>query len=165
MWDECELNDLVDGAKWLKSQSFIDGNNIGIWGASGGGSYTLLGLTGSCEFKAGVSIAPVTDWRYYDSIWAETGMKMPLNNAQGYDKTSLIKKAKNLCGRLLIVHGSYDDNVHFENTLAFIDALIEEGKNFEIMVYPGRKHGISDKAARIHLHKTMLEFWKKHLRS
>ena len=164
MWAECELNDMVDAARWLKKQEYIDANRIGLWGASGGGSYTLLGLTSSKEFAAGVSIAPVTDWHYYDSIWAEAGMKLPQDNPEGYEKTSFIKKAENLHGRLLLVHGTHDDNVHPQNTWSFADALIEAGIQFDMMIYPMRKHGISDKAARIHLFNKMLEFWNRNLK-
>jgi dipeptidyl-peptidase-4 len=164
MWAECELNDLVDAVRWLKKQAFVDVNNVGLWGASGGGSYTLLGLTQTKEFKAGVAIAPVTDWLYYDSIWAEAGMKLPKDNPKGYEETSFVKHAKDLHGRLLLVHGTYDDNVHPQNAQAFADALIDAGITFDMIVYPMRKHGISDKAAKIHLQKTMLEFWNKNLK-
>ena len=164
MWAECELNDLVDAVRWLKQQPYVDANNIGLWGASGGGSYTLLGLTQSKEFKAGVAIAPVTDWRYYDSIWAEAGMKLPQDNPKGYEKTSFVKHAKDLNGRLLLVHGTYDDNVHPQNAQAFADALIDAGITFDMIVYPMRKHGISDKAAKMHLFNTMLEFWNRNLK-
>lgn len=164
MWAECELNDLVDAVRWLKKQDYVDADRIGIWGASGGGSYTLLGLTSSKEFAAGVSIAPVTDWHYYDSIWTEAGMKLPQDNPEGYEKTSFVERAKDLHGRLLLVHGTYDDNVHPQNTWSFADGLIEAGITFDMMIYPMRKHGISDKAARIHLQKTMLEFWMRNLK-
>jgi dipeptidyl-peptidase 4 len=164
MWAECELNDLVDAARWLKAQSYVDGNNIGLWGASGGGSYTLLGLTHSKEFKAGVAVSAVTDWMYYDSIWAEAGMKLPQDNPKGYEKTSLVKHAKDLHGRLLLVHGTYDDNVHPQNAWAFADALIDAGITFDMFIYPMRKHGISDKPAKIHLFNTMLEFWNRNLK-
>jgi dipeptidyl-peptidase-4 len=164
MWADCELNDLVDAVRWLKQQTFTDANNVGLWGASGGGSYTLLGLTHTKEFKAGVAIAPVTDWMYYDSIWAEAGMKLPKDNPKGYEKTSFVKHAKDLHGRLLLIHGTYDDNVHPQNAQAFADALVDAGITFEMMVYPMRKHGISDKPAKIHLQKTMLEFWNRNLK-
>ncbi len=164
MWAECELNDMVDAARWLKKQEYIDAKKIGLWGASGGGSYTLLGLTDSKEFAAGVSIAPVTDWHYYDSIWAEAGMKLPQDNPEGYEKTSFVKKAENLHGRLLLVHGTYDENVHPQNTWSLADALIEAGIQFDMMIYPMRKHGISDKVARIHLFNKMLEFWNRNLK-
>lgn len=158
-----ELSDLVDAVKWLKEQSFVDPGRIGIWGWSGGGTFTLLAMTHSKEFKAGIAVAAVTDWRYYDSKWAEAFMKRPQDNPKGYEKTSLVKQAKNLHGRLLLVHGTYDDNVHPQNAWSFIDELIAAGKMFDLMIYPMRQHGISDDPAQMHLYKTMLEFWIKNL--
>jgi dipeptidyl-peptidase-4 len=160
---DLELSDLVDAVRWLKSQSYVDPERVGIWGWSGGGTFTLLALTRSKEFKAGIAVAPVTDFRYYDTKWAETYMKPPLANPEGYEKTSLVKRARQLHGRLLLVHGTYDDNVHPQNSWHFIDELIKAGKPFDMMMYPMRKHGISDRPARIHLYKKMLEFWKMHL--
>ncbi|MFC2134491.1 DPP IV N-terminal domain-containing protein [Bacteroidota bacterium] len=163
MYGDVELNDLLDAVKWLKSQSYIDPERIGIWGWSGGGTYTLLALTRSKEFKAGISIAPVTDWHYYDAKWAECVMKHPEVNPDGYEKTSLVKRAKDLHGELLLVHGTYDDNVNIQNSWAFANELISENILFDMMIYPMRKHGISDAPARIHLFNTMLEFWKENL--
>jgi dipeptidyl-peptidase-4 len=158
-----ELNDLVDAVRWLKEQSYVDPERVGIWGWSGGGTYTLLAMTHSKEFKAGIAVAAVTDWHHYDTIWAEAFMKRPQDNPKGYEKTSLVKAAKNLHGRLLLVHGTYDDNVHPQNAWAFIDELIKAGKMFDLMIYPMRQHGISDDPAQIHLYNTMLEFWTKNL--
>lgn len=158
-----ELSDLLDAVKWLKAKDFIDPERIGIWGWSGGGTFTLLAMTRSKEFKAGIAIAAVTDWRYYDSKWAEAFMKMPEDNPKGYEKTSLVKRAKDLHGRLLLVHGTYDDNVHPQNAWSFIDELIKASKMFDLMIYPMRQHGISDDSAQIHLYKTMLEFWTRNL--
>jgi dipeptidyl-peptidase-4 len=158
-----ELNDVVDAVKWLKQQSYVDPERVGIWGWSGGGTYTLLAMTHSKEFKAGIAVAAVTDWHHYDTIWAEAFMKRPQDNPKGYERTSLVKAAKNLHGRLLLVHGTYDDNVHPQNAWAFIDELIKAGKMFDLMIYPMRQHGISDDPAQIHLYNTMLEFWTKNL--
>jgi len=158
-----ELNDLLDAVKWLKQQSYVDPERVGIWGWSGGGTFTLLAMTHSQEFKAGIAVAAVTDWHHYDTIWAEAFMKRPQDNPKGYEKTSLVKAAKNLHGRLLLVHGTYDDNVHPQNAWAFIDELIKAGKMFDLMIYPMRQHGISDDPAQIHLYNTMLEFWAKNL--
>jgi len=158
-----EREDLIDGIKWLKSQSYIDPDRVGVWGWSGGGSFTLNLMTNTREFKAGVSVAPVTDWHYYDTKWAEFGMKRPQDNPIGYEKTSFIKSAKNLHGNLLLVHGTYDDNVHPQNSWHFIDELVESNIQFDMMFYPMRKHGISDDPARIHLYNKMLEFWKENL--
>jgi len=159
-----ELADLLDAVKWLKSQPYVDPERVGIWGWSGGGSFTMLAMTASTEFKAGVAVAGVSDWRYYDTKFAEAFMKRPQDNPEGYDKTSHALRAKELHGRLLLVHGTYDDNVHPQNAWRFADELIEAGITFDMMVYPMRKHGIEDDAAQKHLYATMLEFWNRNLR-
>ena len=158
-----EREDIVDGINWLKSQSYVDQNRVGIWGWSGGGSFTLNMMTNTKEFKAGVSVAPVTDWHYYDTKWTEFAMKKPIDNPNGYEQTSFIKSAKNLHGSLLLVHGTYDDNVHPQNSWHFIDELVEANIQFDMMFYPMRKHGISDDPARIHLYNKMLKFWGENL--
>jgi dipeptidyl-peptidase-4 len=162
-WGEGPLKDLLDGVRWLKAQPWVDGERLGVWGRSGGGYFTLAAMTKSKEFKAGVSIAPVTDWRYYDTKSTEAYMRTPAENPDGYESTNLVARAKDLHGRLLIVWGTYDDNVHPQNSLAFVDALIAGGKDFDMMAYPMRKHGIDDRAARAHLYEKMLEFWKTRL--
>lgn len=160
---ENELNDLVAGVQWLKKQSYVDSSRVGMWGWSFGGYFTLAGMTRSKEFKAGIAVAAPTDWRYYDTKYTEAMMKTPQDNQAGYDKTNLTSRAKDLHGRLLLVHGTGDDNVHPQNAWHFIDELVKAGKLFDLAMYPMRKHGISDPPARIHLYKTMLEFWKKNL--
>jgi dipeptidyl-peptidase 4 len=149
--------------KWLKAQPWADAERFGIWGWSGGGSYTLLAMTRTSEFKAGISGAPVTDWHFYDSKFGEAYMKTADENPDGYASTSFLKRAKDLSGRLLLVFGTYDDNVHPQNEWAFADALVAAGKQFELMVYPMRKHTFLDKAAIKHRAETMLEFWKRNL--
>ena len=158
-----EIVDIVDGIRWLKSQTYVDSNRVGIWGWSGGGSFTLNSMTNTKEFKAGISVAPVTDWHYYDTKWAEFAMKRPQDNPNGYERTSFVKTAKNLHGRLLLVHGTYDDNVHPQNSWHFIDELVKENIMFDMMFYPMRKHGIADDPARIHLFNKMIEFWLEYL--
>ncbi len=160
---EPETNDLLDAVRWLKRQPWADPERVGVWGWSGGGSMTLSLLTRSKEFKAGISGAPVTDWRYYDTKWAEALAGMPSENPEGYARASLVRRAGELHGHLLLVHGTYDDNVHPQNTQAFADALIQSGKLFEQMNYPMRKHGFADRAAQMHLQRTMLDFWKRRL--
>jgi dipeptidyl-peptidase-4 len=160
---EQETADLVDGTKWLKAQTWVDPNRVGVWGWSNGGWSTLNLMTRSKEFAAGIAVAPVTDWRFYDSKWAEAFLGMPQENPEGYARTSMVKRAGDLHGRLLIVHGSYDDNVHPQNVQAFTDALIKSGKLFDLMIYPMRKHDIGDQEASIHLFRTMLDFWKRNL--
>jgi dipeptidyl-peptidase-4 len=163
MMTDSELSDIVSGVKWVKAQPWADPSRVGIWGWSGGGTDTLLLMTRSQEFEAGISIAPVTDWHFYDTKFTETYMKTPADNPEGYAHFSLVPRAKDLHGRLLLVFGTYDDNVHPQNEWAFADALIAAGKRFDLMVYPMRKHPIEDRPARIHLFGKMLEFWKLYL--
>jgi dipeptidyl-peptidase-4 len=158
-----ELGDLVSAVKWFKAQPYIDPERVGIWGWSGGGTFTLLAMTRSQEFKAGIAVAAVTAWKYYDTIWSEALMKLPGDNPEGYEKNDLNRYAKDLHGRLFIVHGTYDDNVHIQNIWTFVDELVKANKMFDLMIYPMRKHGIADRAARVHLYTRMLEFWKKNL--
>ena len=160
---EAETPDLVSAARWLKKQQWVDPERLGVWGWSYGGWMTLNLMTRSKEFKAGISGAPVVDWRYYDSKWTEGPMRTPQENPEGYASTSLIPLAKDLHGRVLIIYGTYDDNVHPYNTLAFTDALIAAGKKFDMMAYPMRKHGVTDEAGVLHLHRLMIDFWKANL--
>jgi dipeptidyl-peptidase-4 len=160
---EAETPDLVAAAHWLKKQSWVDPERVGVWGWSYGGWMTLNLMTRSQEFKAGIAVAPVTDWRYYDTKWTEGAMRTPQENSEGYASTSVVPRAKNLHGDLLIVYGTYDDNVHPYNEMAFIDALVAAGKTFDMMAYPMRKHGITDEAATLHLYRLMLDFWKAKL--
>ena len=156
-----ELNDLLDGIDWLKSQTYIDNDRVGIWGWSGGGAMTLQAMTSSEEFAAGIAVAPVSDWHYYDTIYTERYMKRPQDNEAGYESTSHSKRAENLHGRLMLVHGTYDDNVHPQNSWSFADELIGAGITLDMMIYPMRKHGIADDAAQLHVYKTMYEFWQR----
>jgi dipeptidyl-peptidase 4 len=160
---DSELGDLLAGVRWLKDQPYVDAARVGVWGWSFGGTFTMLAMTHSQEFKAGIAVAGPTNWAYYDTKYTESFMKTPADNPAGYDKTNLNNHAKNLSGRLYIVHGTYDDNVHPQNTWNFMDELIRANKQFDLMWYPMRKHGISDAPARIHLYTSMLNFWKKNL--
>ena len=160
---EAETPDLLSAARWLKQQTWVDPGRVGVWGWSYGGWMTLNLMTRSKEFKAGIAVAPVSDWRYYDSKWTESAMRTPQENPQGYESASVIPLAKNLHGHFLIAYGSYDDNVHPYNEMAFTDALVASGKKFEMMAYPMRKHGITDEAATLHLYRMMLDFWRANL--
>lgn len=160
---EIELNDLVDAVRWMKTQSWVDPDRIGLWGWSGGGTNTLLGMTRSTEFKAGIAGAGVTDFRFYDTKWGEAMMKTEKENLAGYEANSLIQFAKDLHGKVLIIHNTHDDNVHIQNSWQFIDELIKADKLFELMVYPMRGHGVGDPPGRKHLNHLMLDFWKRNL--
>jgi len=161
LYGPVELNDLLDGIEWLKSQPYIDTEQVGIWGWSGGGAMTLQAMTSSEEFAAGIAVAPVSDWHYYDTIYTERYMKRPQDNEEGYEATSHAKRGENMHGRLLLVHGTYDDNVHPQNSWSFANEMIEAGITLDMMIYPMRKHGISDDAAQLHVYKTMYEFWER----
>lgn len=155
-----ETADLVDGVRWIKKQPWADSSRVGVYGWSGGGNMTLNLMTRSQEFKAGIAGAPVTDWHYYDTKWTESFMKTPQVNPEGYKDTSLIPRAKYLTGDLLIIYGTYDDNVHPQNEQAFMNALIEAGKPYRNEIYPMRKHGFADDPAKVHLGHAMENFWK-----
>jgi dipeptidyl aminopeptidase/acylaminoacyl peptidase len=152
-----ELKDLEEAVEWLCGHSFVDADRVGISGGSYGGFMTCFALTHSKRFAAGVAVASVTDWRDYDSIYTERYMGLPQDNPEGYDKTSVVKAAKDLHGRLLLVHGTMDDNVHMQNSIRFTRALQEAGKQFEFMVYPGSRHGVGGK----HYRRMMFDFLRR----
>ncbi|HEY0765639.1 MAG TPA: S9 family peptidase [Pyrinomonadaceae bacterium] len=155
---ELELRDLEDGLTWLKSQPYIDGTRIGIWGWSYGGFMTSYALTHSQSFKLGIAGGTVADWRDYDSIYTERYMQTPQNNPEGYKKSSPVNAAKNLHGKLLLIHGAIDDNVHMQNTMQFIYELQKAGKQFELMLYPKSRHGVTDPQLLKHMRQMMLDF-------
>jgi dipeptidyl-peptidase-4 len=159
-----EMSDQRDGAAWLKTQPWVDGERIGIWGWSYGGHMTLHAMFEDPEdFKAGFAGGPVTNWHYYDSIYTERYIGLPLENEESYQESSPAEKAGQLKGPLLIAHGTGDDNVHFANTLALVDDLIAKGKSVEVMPFPGRGHGVSDPPARIFLMKRVTKFFVDNL--
>jgi dipeptidyl-peptidase-4 len=149
---ETELSDQMAAVQQALQQfPQLDGNRLGFWGWSYGGYFTLYALEHSDIFKGGVSVAPVTDWRNYDSIYTERYMGLPSENPEGYRKSSAVNFAANLHGKLLEVHGTSDDNVHMQNTIQMINAFINSGKQFELMMYPSKTHGIAGYQARTHL--------------
>jgi dipeptidyl-peptidase-4 len=160
---ELELRDLEDGIAWLKTQSYVDRDRIGLWGWSYGGFMTTYALTHSTTFKIGISGAPVTDWRNYDSVYTERYMRTPQNNPDGYAKASVVKAAANLHGKLLLIHGATDDNVHIQNTLQLAYELQKAGKPFELMIYPRARHAITDPAQLRHMREMMTEFIVRNL--
>src|SRR5262249_44198589 len=138
-----ELGDELEAVKWLHSQPFVDGDRIGIWGWSYGGymaAYSILNAPDA--FRAAVAVAPVTDWNNYDTIYTERYMDLPKDNPKGYGPSAPVKAAKNLTGRFLLVHGTADDNVHFQNSVQLVSALEKAGKQFRFMMYPGGRHGM-----------------------
>ena len=159
-----ELSDQRDGAQYLKSLPYVDANRIGIWGWSYGGHMTLHAIfEDPQDFKAGFAGGPVTDWHYYDSIYTERYLGLLPQNEEGYQESSPIKNAVHLKGKLLIAHGTGDDNVHYANTLALINGFIEAGKYVEVMAFPGRGHGVSDPPARRLLMQRVTQFFLDNL--
>jgi dipeptidyl-peptidase-4 len=157
-FNELELRDLEDGFTWLKQQGYVDGSRVGLWGWSFGGMMTSYALTHSQTFKIGIAGGSVTDLRNYDSIYTERYMGTPQNNPEGYWKSSPVHFAKGLHGKLLLIHGAIDDNVHMSNTLQFLYELQKAGKPVQLMLYPKSRHGVTDPALLKHLRKTMMDF-------
>jgi dipeptidyl-peptidase 4 len=155
---ELELRDIEDGLTWLKTQAYVDGSRIGIWGWSYGGFMTSYALTHSQSFKIGIAGGTVSDWRNYDTIYTERYMGTPQNNPEGYKKSSPVHAAKNLHGKLLLIHGAIDDNVHLQNTIQFVYELQKAGKQFELMLYPKSRHGVTDPLLLKHMRQMMTDF-------
>ncbi|HEX4151327.1 MAG TPA: S9 family peptidase [Steroidobacteraceae bacterium] len=161
---EVEVDDQVRGAKWLASQPFIDAARVGVWGWSYGGYMSLMLMFKAPEvFRAGVSGAPVTDWRLYDTHYTERYLKKPSQNEAGYEASSVIPYAKDLRGKLLVMHGMADDNVLFLNSTKLFRKLQDLEKPFEVMVYPGAKHGLLRQHDGRHGYATMLRFFDQYL--
>ena len=159
-----ELKDQLTSLDQLYAQfPQLDRSRTAMWGWSNGGSMTLYALTHSDRYKAGISVAPVTSWHNYDSIYTERYMGLLKDNASGYDD-SIVSAASSLHGSLLLVHGTSDDNVHFQNTIQMTDALIKAGKQFRLMVYPDKTHGIAGSGTRTQLFHMMEDFWNKELK-
>lgn len=159
-----ETKDQVETAKYMANQTYIDKDRIGIWGWSYGGTMTLFCMTtGEKVFKAGIAVAPVTDYRFYDTAYAERFMRRPQENFKGYDQSSALLRADKLQGNLLIIHGTADDNVHAQNTMLYIDKLVAADKQFEMQMYTDKNHSILGKQTRRHLYSRMSEFLFKNL--
>lgn len=154
-----ETLDQIEGAKYLATQPYVDAERIGIWGWSYGGYMSTLCLAkGADIFKMAIAVAPVTNWRYYDSIYTERYMRTPAENAKGYDDNSPINHVGKIRGKYLLVHGTADDNVHFQNTAELIDAMVRENVAFDLAVYPNKNHGIYGGNTRYHLYNKMTDF-------
>lgn len=155
-----ETADQIDVVKYLQTLSFVDSQRIGIQGWSYGGFMAISCLEkGARYFKSAIAVAPVTNWRYYDSIYTERYMGLPKDNAKGYDENSPISHIKNIKGSLMIIHGTGDDNVHFQNTIELITKLVDANKHFHLMIYPNSNHGIyTGRNTRYHLFTEMTDF-------
>lgn len=160
-----EMNDLIEGVKYLQTLEYVDPDRIGITGGSYGGYLTCLALTlGSDYFTHGISLYPVTDWRYYDNVYTERYMNTLVENESGYNEGSAIFNAYRFKGKMLLVHGSADDNVHMQNSMKFISKLQDLGKEFQMMIYPGERHGVGG-AKYSHLNNLIYKFWDQELKT
>lgn len=154
-----ETEDQIEAAKYFGSLDFIDKDRIGIFGWSYGGYMSTLCLTkGADYYKTAIAVAPVTNWRYYDNIYTERFMRTPQENASGYDDNSPIHHVDKMKGNYLLVHGTADDNVHYQNSMDLITALIKANKQFEHFAYPNKDHGIYGGNTRLHLYTLMTDF-------
>lgn len=155
-----EIEDQIEAAKELGKQNYIDKNRIGIWGWSYGGYMSSLAITkGANVFKAAIAVAPVTSWRFYDTVYTERYMQTPQENPSGYDDNSPINFVELLKGDYLLIHGTGDDNVHSQNSMRMINALVEANKQFDLYIYPDRTHGIyKGNNTRLHLYNKMTNF-------
>jgi dipeptidyl-peptidase-4 len=154
-----ETIDQINAAKYFGSLSYINANRIGIQGWSYGGYMSSLAITkGADVFSLAIAVAPVTNWRYYDNIYTERYMQTPQENASGYDENSPINHVDKLKGHYLLIHGSADDNVHVQNTMEMISALVKANKQFDLFIYPDKNHGIYGGNTRYHLYKKMTDF-------
>ena len=159
-----ESDDQIAVAKWLGTQRWCDKNRIGIHGSSYGGFMTLLCMTkGADYFKTGISVSPVTNWRLYDNIYTERYMRTPQENAKGYDENSPVNFAEKLQGNLLLVHGTGDDNVHFQNSIDMIAAFQKLNKKFDLMIYPDAPHSIGRSAGGWHYYNLVTDYILKNL--
>ena len=155
-----ETIDQIEAAKYFGSLPYVNKDRIGMWGWSFGGYLTLSCLTkGSDYFNLGVAVAPVTNWKYYDNIYTERFMRTPEENPGGYEENSPVNHAGKFKGKLLMIHGMADDNVHAQNTYDMVTALVAADKQFELQLYPNSNHGIyTGKNTSFHLYERMTEF-------
>ncbi len=153
-----EQRDLEDGIDWLVAEGYADPERVAIWGWSYGGYMTAYAMTHSKSFKMGISGAPVTDWHNYDWTYTERLMGLPQDNAEGYQSTSVLKSAADLHGKMLLIHGSIDDNVHMNNSMQLAYELQKAGKDFDMMIYPKNRHSIRDEQQADHLRAMMMKF-------
>ena len=160
---ELELRDLEDGVNYLKSTGYVDFERIALHGWSYGGSMTSYAMNHSKAWKVGIAGGTGTDWRNYDSIYTERYMMTPQNNPDGYNKTSIVKSAAGLSGKLMLIHGAIDDNVHLQNTTQYAYELQKSGKQFDLMIYPTARHGVTDPRQVHHMYTMMTDYILKNL--
>lgn len=158
-----ESDDQIAAARYLSTLPYVDGSKIGIWGWSYGGYNALMSMSRSAVFAAGVAIAPVTSWRFYDSVYTERYMRTPEQNMQGYVNGSPITLAGQLHGNLLLIHGSADDNVHYQNTLEYANALVNANKQFDMFVFTDKDHSMRGSANRSYLYEKVIKFFKTNM--
>jgi len=159
-----ELEDQIAFAKYLGNQPWVDKNRIGFQGWSYGGYMASLMITkGADVIKAAIAVAPVTNWKYYDNIYTERFMRTPKENMSGYEDNSPVKYVKQIKGKFLIIHGSADDNVHMQNTMEMVNAMVGYNIPFDMMIYPNKNHGIYGGLTRLHIYSKMLKFVKENL--
>ena len=159
-----ETKDQIEANRYIANLPFVDGSRIGIFGWSYGGYMSSLCLLkGADDFKMAIAVAPVTNWRYYDSIYTERYMRTPQENASGYDDNSPINHVEKLKGKYLLIHGSADDNVHYQNTMEMVNAMVNANKQFDLFIYPNKNHGIYGGYTRLHLFTKMTNFIKENL--
>ena len=159
-----ETQDQIEANRHLAKLPYVDGSRIGVFGWSYGGYMSSLCLLkGADDFKMAIAVAPVTNWRYYDSIYTERYMRTPQENAAGYDDNSPINHVEKLKGKYLLIHGSADDNVHYQNTMEMTTALVNANKQFDLFIYPNKNHGIYGGYTRLHLFTKMTNFIKENL--
>ncbi|HEX2091540.1 MAG TPA: S9 family peptidase [Longimicrobiaceae bacterium] len=157
-------DDLMDAVRYLGSLPYVDAGRIGMWGWSGGGYTTGLTVSrGGRLFKAGISVAPVTDWRLYDNIYTERFMRTPRENPEGYRSTSVLQYVDSMTANYLLIHGTADDNVHFQNSVQLADALQRAGKQFSFMLYPNKNHAIPGAQTQLHLFTLMTNWLQQNL--
>ena len=159
-----ETEDLIASAKELQGYPYVDANRIGVMGWSYGGFMASLAITkGADVFKMAIAVAPVTNWRNYDNIYTERFMRTPKENADGYDANSPVNFVQLMKGKFLLIHGAADDNVHYQNSMELVNALVKADKQFDLFIYPNRNHGIYGGNTRNHLFAMMLNFIEKNL--
>ena len=158
------VNDQIEGIKAIGKYEFVDTSRVGIWGWSGGGYATSLALTkGAKYFDVGIAVASVTDWKLYDTAYTERYMNLPIDNNEGYINASVFSYIDLFEGKLLLIHGTGDDNVHYQNSIQLFNEFVKSGKNVDTIFYPSKNHSIYGENAHLHLRKMMANYFLKNL--